>query len=146
MGTDESVIASGERRKCPECAELILTEARKCRFCGADVREAGPPGHGGQLIESADTQAELKKYKNYFLIIFGVVLVIFGAANANRVSGDEKFYRDNNMGTLGLPMEAFGLRRAPDTKVPVGVAVGGVVLAVFGVVGIMGNRKTHPEQ
>jgi hypothetical protein len=27
----------GELRKCPECAEMIRKEARKCRFCGSVV-------------------------------------------------------------------------------------------------------------
>ena len=26
-----------ERRPCPECAELIMRQAKKCRFCGAVV-------------------------------------------------------------------------------------------------------------
>ena len=30
-------IESGERRKCPHCAELIKQEANVCRFCGRDV-------------------------------------------------------------------------------------------------------------
>jgi hypothetical protein len=28
-------LRSGEMRKCPDCAELVKIEARKCRFCGA---------------------------------------------------------------------------------------------------------------
>ncbi|RSU55351.1 zinc ribbon domain-containing protein [Sphingobium yanoikuyae] len=28
---------SGSMRKCPQCAELIRPEARKCRFCGSEV-------------------------------------------------------------------------------------------------------------
>ncbi|MCL4715458.1 MAG: hypothetical protein KJZ75_11155 [Hyphomonadaceae bacterium] len=29
-----------ELRKCPECAEMIRREARKCRFCGSEVTPA----------------------------------------------------------------------------------------------------------
>lgn len=33
--------AEGERRPCPDCAELVLVAARVCRFCGADLECAG---------------------------------------------------------------------------------------------------------
>lgn len=31
---EKKALASGELKKCPACAELIKTEAAKCRFCG----------------------------------------------------------------------------------------------------------------
>ena len=32
--TEKNKIESGEMRKCPECAELVIREARICCFCG----------------------------------------------------------------------------------------------------------------
>jgi len=36
-GVSSSSPATSERKKCPFCAELILREAIKCRFCGSDL-------------------------------------------------------------------------------------------------------------
>jgi hypothetical protein len=30
-------LQSGATRKCPNCAEVIRAEARKCRFCASDL-------------------------------------------------------------------------------------------------------------
>jgi hypothetical protein len=32
---DAEALSSGDFRKCPECAELVRAEARKCKHCGS---------------------------------------------------------------------------------------------------------------
>ncbi|RYF36218.1 MAG: hypothetical protein EOO38_27975 [Cytophagaceae bacterium] len=34
---EEAMLASGDYRKCPHCAEVIKAEANVCRFCQRDV-------------------------------------------------------------------------------------------------------------
>jgi hypothetical protein len=34
---EQSALRSGDMKKCPHCAELIKTEAVKCRYCGEQV-------------------------------------------------------------------------------------------------------------
>lgn len=39
-GIDSSSISQNvNRMPCPECAELIMPEAKKCRFCGALIED-----------------------------------------------------------------------------------------------------------
>lgn len=41
IGREMKPEAAAPTRKCPQCAELVQQEARKCRYCGADLTE--PP-------------------------------------------------------------------------------------------------------
>lgn len=42
--TGEAPVATtAPTRKCPDCAEVVLAEARKCRFCGAALEPIAPP-------------------------------------------------------------------------------------------------------
>lgn len=35
---EQRAVRSGSLRKCPDCAEMIKVETRKCRFCNAELQ------------------------------------------------------------------------------------------------------------
>src|ERR1700716_4375740 len=43
-----------ELRKCPECAELILREAKKCKHCGSVVEPGAAAKGGGRTSHVGD--------------------------------------------------------------------------------------------
>lgn len=45
--TDANLIANGQGRKCPFCAEVVKAEAIKCRHCGEDISSKASIGQIG---------------------------------------------------------------------------------------------------
>jgi hypothetical protein len=98
---DNSAAAPGdeERRPCPECGEMIIARAVKCRFCGAIFdprlrRAAGrgrPQSQNGFAITSM-VLGIVGIFTGCIGIVFGITATVFGfvALNGMKRSGNRE--------------------------------------------------------
>ena len=110
--------AGGEaRRPCPECGEMIVVGAAKCRFCGAvfDPRLRRTSMHRGQSYQGfAITSMVLgivSIFTACFGIVFGIVAIIFGVV-ANNGMKQSKNFDGKGMATAGLVTGILGAMSA----------------------------------
>lgn len=88
-------LSTGERRKCPHCAELIKKEARICRYCGNSV-EPENDGNGEayeeltaeSVIDSAPPDNTVIKAAIFSLIVIGAVIILAYMLGAEAAAGD----------------------------------------------------------
>lgn len=68
--SDETLIDSGEYRKCPFCAEVVRSEAKVCRYCNKELPDV--------VVEEYvpdDNDSLMNKTETFFKVI-GVIIVV----------------------------------------------------------------------
>jgi hypothetical protein len=82
-----SQIQSGDRRKCPYCAEIIKREATVCRYCGKDLPPV-PPIVSNVVAPLQITRGHQRSDRLYLglLVLVAVVIVLWGAYWVNHNS------------------------------------------------------------
>ena len=68
--SDETLIDSGEYRKCPFCAEVVRSEAKVCRYCNKEL-----PDVVVEEYAPDDSDSLMNKTETFFKII-GVIIVV----------------------------------------------------------------------
>ena len=68
--SDETLVGSGEYRKCPFCAEVVRSEAKVCRYCNKELPDV-------EIEKSApdDNDSLMNKTETFFKVI-GVIIVV----------------------------------------------------------------------
>lgn len=67
--SDETLVSSGEYRKCPFCAEVVRSEAKICRYCGKELPEIEVE------VTVPDDNEQLVNRTEAFLKIIGAILL-----------------------------------------------------------------------
>ena len=68
--SDETLVDSGEYRKCPFCAEVVRSEAKVCRYCNKEL-----PDVVVEEYAPDDNDSLMNKTETFFKII-GVIIVV----------------------------------------------------------------------
>lgn len=69
--SDETLVDSGEYRKCPFCAEVVRSEAKVCRYCNKELPDV-------EIEKSVpdDNDSLVNKTETFFKIIGAIIVVL----------------------------------------------------------------------
>ena len=109
------------RRPCPECGEIIIAGAAKCRFCGAvfDPRLRTSSMQGGQNYRGFAITSMVLGILSLFCCgpVFGIAAIVFGVIAGNGMKASRNI-DGKGMATAGVVLGIIG-------------AVLGVIIAII---------------